>query len=1020
MIRNLLWCALLPACVPDLSLPKRVAISCDSGADCPTGQVCVLSSHRCVDPAGDTDAPVLAGEVKLSRLAVGKGMRVDATFGVKEALPAPPELTFDDGTAWQLDPSARPPLYLFYYIASGEEQEEARGLTLRLADELGNATTVAAGEVRFDFTPPVVGSFSWADGALVIPSTSTVGFTATSEPAISVVHARLVPLDGSTPATATAIATPQANQTSIEGAADVSGRAGDVVIELDVMDEALNGATFRSPVLTIDGTPPLSPLLAIEGKPIVKSTTVTIQLSAVDATEVRISGDILAGGAWTPFDAASKTVELTPVIGTKTLTASFRDAAGNVSEAVSDSVYYTPLDDTAAPSVLQVSATDPNAVLVAFDEQIQRASAEDPSRYTITSPSGPLGVSGAFVHADSQTVTLITATQEAGAPYSLTVSGVEDFFGNAIGANVSMFSGFGTLPDPSPPDPLLPLDGARATTGNVLLRWTPRSKATTYTVEVATSPAMTSPTVYQSPTEALTISLAVSRTYYWRVRADVTTALQYSPARHFDVLADGVVYVYCPDDGVPPTPDTCTDVGRAGNRTNPLRTIGGAIALAKQIGAARVNIAARDNGEFYDELVVLRGGVSLYGGYHATDPPSFAADFASQDPVANPTKILRSGSMTVLGSEVSAPVTIDGLELHSAALGNVYALYVATMSAPLTVSRSKIIVPDGTGETSYGAYLAGVSAATLTASSISVGDAGTRSTALYAIDGAVTLQSVSLTSGNAAVGSFGLSAIRTAATLSRLTVRTGDTPINGNSQSIGVQTTGSVGAFSMDRSDVRAGAGNTSYGLYVNSASMLVTNNLLASGSTAGSTLGSFGMYVASPGIVAHNTILGGTTASGRSGGLVVGFATDVRIIDNIFSTVSPTGLRICLYATQTSGVISTLQNNLFFGCATALYHIQPSTNLTSIADVNTASLSTHSGNAASVAANITDTAVNVALDPSTLHLTAGTVAAVSQGGKDTLSATCGNDNLQSCGNVVVDFDGDARTVPVSIGADER
>ncbi|KDR96168.1 hypothetical protein SAMN02745945_01898 [Peptoclostridium litorale DSM 5388] len=103
--------------------------------------------------------------------------------------------------------------------------------------------------------------------------------------------------------------------------------------------------------------------------------------------------------------------------------------------------------DFVAPTVSAVSAENANLLKVTFSETVDEATAETVANYAITDSTGAaLAVTSADVqsrNADgTMDVFLTTATQTAGAPYTIVVSNVKDTPGmNIIGTNSNTFNG---------------------------------------------------------------------------------------------------------------------------------------------------------------------------------------------------------------------------------------------------------------------------------------------------------------------------------------------------------------------------------------------------------------------------------------------------------------------------------------------------------------------------------------------------------------------------------------------------
>jgi hypothetical protein len=100
-----------------------------------------------------------------------------------------------------------------------------------------------------------------------------------------------------------------------------------------------------------DTTPPTNTSISIAGGAAsTASASVILTLGATDATQMTISNDsAFTGAAWETY-TTSKTWTLTSGSGTKTVYAKFRDAAGNASAAVSDTITSTAATTTEQPA----------------------------------------------------------------------------------------------------------------------------------------------------------------------------------------------------------------------------------------------------------------------------------------------------------------------------------------------------------------------------------------------------------------------------------------------------------------------------------------------------------------------------------------------------------------------------------------------------------------------------------------------------------------------------------------------
>jgi Bacterial Ig-like domain len=128
--------------------------------------------------------------------------------------------------------------------------------------------------------------------------------------------------------------------------------------------------------------------------------------------------------------------------------------------------------DTTAPAVTSVTAIDIRHIDVAFDEEVQRASAEDEGNYVIVeqppilqasaAPGDTLIVTLAALKPDGRTVSLSTFAMDA-VPYEIGVTGVADVHGNVMSSSQDQpFSGT-TDPDVTPPEIVSRTPGPNAT-----------------------------------------------------------------------------------------------------------------------------------------------------------------------------------------------------------------------------------------------------------------------------------------------------------------------------------------------------------------------------------------------------------------------------------------------------------------------------------------------------------------------------------------------------------------------------
>jgi len=117
---------------------------------------------------------------------------------------------------------------------------------------------------------------------------------------------------------------------------------GDKTVYVRFRDRAANESGVYSDTIVLDTTPPTGSILIEGGADVVTDTQLALTLSASDAhgvTHMRLRNDAAAWSAWEPF-AASRSWTLPGQPGEHTVWVQFRDAAGNVSVAYSDTVAY--------------------------------------------------------------------------------------------------------------------------------------------------------------------------------------------------------------------------------------------------------------------------------------------------------------------------------------------------------------------------------------------------------------------------------------------------------------------------------------------------------------------------------------------------------------------------------------------------------------------------------------------------------------------------------------------------------
>ncbi|MBI5508900.1 MAG: hypothetical protein HY903_09115 [Deltaproteobacteria bacterium] len=364
--------------------------------------------------------------------------------------------------------------------------------------------------------------------------------------------------------------------------------------------------------------------------------------------------------------------------------------------------------DNEAPRLLSAAALDESVIRSVFSEALEEASAVDLGCYRLVDGATMLVVAlerAAFETPDNlQVVILESARQRPGAPYELTATCVEDLGHNPVDPDHQTVVFQAQLPDTEAPMVLTPTDGQLVVRADhvVTLGWTPRRLATSYEVEVFADEALTTPlpgfswpyvTAETSWAMPLLADDTAERTYWWRVRADVSEPGSHSPVARFG-LVDDTIYVDA--DAAAALPASAA----MGTRNRPLASIGVALAYAaiRPDAIAAVKVARRAADAAYYGSVTVVPGVSLLGGY--------AGDFESRDVTTGRTRVSGSGIATVAAVAVTmdAPVVIEGFTFDSGAVGNNVGMQVAGCDSGLTVASCTITGGDDTRE-SFGVLL---------------------------------------------------------------------------------------------------------------------------------------------------------------------------------------------------------------------------------------------------------------------------------------------------------------------------
>lgn len=578
--------------------------------------------------------------------------------------------------------------------------------------------------------------------------------------------------------------------------------------------------------------------------------------------------------------------------------------------------------DVTGPTLLSAFALAPTAFVLTFDEPLDATVTADVSHYEA---EPPLAIDNATPGEDGTSVVVLVERQDD-IRYNVTVAGLFDVAGNPLATSTAAFDGIAPTSDLSAPTLLTPRAGQLlrdATT--VDLEWSSVSGATRYIVDVATSnvpdtgrlPALReaipgSPFIIQPtrtngvPATRITVALPRAESFYWQVRADVTSGTP-QPSR-FDVLGDQL-YVYCA-----PT-DTCTYDAGAGTPNVPFESISRAIDEARLRGITRVNIAARGSGVAYAERIVLADGVALYGGY--------SADFATRAPAINVTAVAASQSSTVLGVNLLLPMTLDGLVLRG---GAGQAVYTIQLESVASLVMNDVAVDGGTATDSSVAVNIqnrvrrnedALSTVALTRCSLSASTAKTNSIGLRASNVALVISDSTITA--AGLTGYGTESASGGVSVDgRLELR--DSTVTSGaadtSYAVAIGISDAVDPTKhvsrIEHNTLRAAsATTTAVGLRINQTSIAVLNNVIVA---AGSNF-SNGMSLTAN--VVEQTIVGNVIGAGPSVASYSGaIVSSLSVIANnvIFTRDSASP---CIYPAY--GSPRRVESNLYFGCTNAI-----------------------------------------------------------------------------------------------------
>jgi hypothetical protein len=480
--------------------------------------------------------------------------------------------------------------------------------------------------------------------------------------------------------------------------------------------------------------------------------------------------------------------------------------------------------------------------------------------------------------------------------------------------------------DTAPPNYVGPPSGTFVhVNDDVLLQWTSRVGASSYTVQVSTDPAFPPAAIVDQATVGgteYTFHPLVDLSYYWRVASNITPAGQYSKVNnaYAAVHAFGsAVYVYCPASDA-----ACDDSTRIGNASDPLRRVVSGYARAIEANIGEIHLASRLSGPGgptaltgvtgYPGILVIDHGITVLGGY--------SYDFSARNITTYQT-VLTGGASALYGGVViavdqpSQPVTIDGVTLFGPDADEAFGVRVNSVFAPVILSNAHIIA--GSSASAAGKSI-GVDAASsaIVLSNVAIGTGvgsendGIRTT----YGGSLDATDVVIAAGVVGPSNDGTSAgVRTTGTLVNL---------------LRVQASGAsaVGAKSMTTSgaDMRQGTVHVSnssftggsgsgvgayftYGLNLSDAIVGITGVTALAGSSNGASTGVALTRVA--GTIFQSSFTAGTASNTYGGQLLGAGATPLQIDGSVLSSVGGTastahGLLITNDPSNTPNVIFT------------------------------------------------------------------------------------------------------------------
>jgi len=475
-----------------------------------------------------------------------------------------------------------------------------------------------------------------------------------------------------------------------------------------------------------------------------------------------------------------------------------------------------------------------------------------------------------------------------------------------------------------------------------------------------------------------------------------------------------------------PVPDTIY-VSKSGSDSNPGTSDSPKLTIAGAVAAItgsykKIHVSAG----VYTENVTLNNGVSLYGGYSATDwndrNITDRSNSAYRTVIQGITDTGTGYGVNFTGSS-SAAWILEGFVIESNHTGNSSGVRVAYIDGTATIRYNTINGGPGSNE-SNGIYVNGPSSKMIVSfNDINGGaSAGSNSNGIYietAADQIITDNTINGGTGaNSSLGIVVTFPLSSASVIARNSIDGGS---SAGGQSYGIQLANYTDTSSLNvliyGNYIRASNENYAYGIYsysyANGISVQpgIFNNVIEAVATGSSGSRACGIYMDSldgtP--LVYNNIIAINSLSDQAYGIHsvaenADRATSADVRNNIFlcESSSPHDFAFLEYA---NGLSSYIQNNDIYNCASVI-------NTGGVAYGTVAEL--NGLRSPSTSGNIDNNPV-LSASPDR-NLTASSPASVTQGGIDFSAVS----QFPESGGNKIDKVGSARTAPWSIGAYER